>query len=139
MASVVNADNKGLRFNEGKPRYDLLPYDAIDALADHYRKGSEKYAERNWERGMDWSKCFSSLMRHASAFAQGEDYDPENGSLHATAMAWNALALLAYQLRNIGNDDRPNSQARNQAQEPHSQGPTEQSFVPYEEGSVQTC
>ena len=102
----MEADNQGLRYNEGKPRWDLLPFDALDHVAEHYRRGAEKYAERNWERGMDWSKCLASLLRHTSAFAQGEDIDPENGALHTEAMAWNALALLTYQIRNIGVDDR---------------------------------
>lgn len=100
------ADNKGLRYSVGKPRYDLLPPDALEALADHFRKGAEKYAERNWERGMNYGECYRALQSHSQKFWRGEDVDEETGSLHTTAMVWNALALLTYQLRNIGVDDR---------------------------------
>ena len=103
----MEADGKGLRFNEGKPRYDLLPPEALDALADHFRKGSEKYAARNWERGMAWCKCFASLMRHGWAWMRGEDIDPETGSHHMIAVAWNAMAIYTYWKRDIGADDRP--------------------------------
>lgn len=102
----VQADGQGLRFNDGKPRYDLLPPDALDALADHYRKGAEKYDARNWERGMAWCKCFASLMRHGWAWLRGEDYDPETGTHHMIAVAWNAIALFVYHERKIGEDDR---------------------------------
>jgi len=100
-------DGQGLRYNDGKPRFDLLPPEALKALAAHYGKGAEKYAARNWERGMDWCKCFASLERHSWAWMGGEDIDPENGSHHMIAVAWNAIALFTYAMRNIGTDDRP--------------------------------
>jgi hypothetical protein len=106
LAKKVVADGEGLRYNEGKPRFDLMPPEALIALADHYRKGSEKYADRNWERGMDWGKCFASMERHAWAWASGEDYDAETESHHMIAVAWNALALYVYHKRNIGKDTR---------------------------------
>lgn len=102
----VAADNGGLRFNDGKPRFDLLPPEALIALADHYRRGAEKYADRNWERGMDWGKCFASMERHAWAWQGGEDLDPETGSHHMISVAWNAFALYTYAMREIGVDNR---------------------------------
>lgn len=98
--------NDGLRYVDGKPRFDLLPPASLFALADHFRKGCDKYAERNWERGMDWSKCFGSLMRHAWKWAWGEDVDSETGTHHMIAVAWNAMALYEYHIRKIGRDDR---------------------------------
>lgn len=103
-------DNGGLRHNAGKPRFDLVPPEAMVALADHFRKGAEKYADRNWERGMDWGKCFASMERHAWSWMNGEDFDPETGSHHMVAVAWNALALYVYSVRGIGVDDRPKLQ-----------------------------
>jgi len=87
-------------------RWELLPGDALHELAEHYGKGCEKYADRNWERGYNWSLSFGAMMRHAWAMWGGEDVDEETGSLHMTAVAWHALALLAYQLRSVGTDDR---------------------------------
>ncbi|GAN79829.1 hypothetical protein Aam_030_062 [Acidocella aminolytica 101 = DSM 11237] len=100
-------DGGGLRYDDEKPRYDLIPPDALHALAVHYTISLKKYPERNWERGMAWGKCFASLMRHAWAWMRGEDFDPETGSHHMIAAAWNALAIATYHMRGIGNDDRP--------------------------------
>ena len=88
-------------------RPSLLPMDALHALAEHYGRGAAKYEDRNWERGYPWSWTVDALLRHLFALWQGEDIDTETGSLHATAVAWHALALLTFQLRGIGTDDRP--------------------------------
>ena len=69
--------------------------------------GARKYAPRAWEVGMDWSRCFSALQRHAWKWQAGEEYDPETGAHHMTAAAWNAMALFVYEARNVGKDDRP--------------------------------
>lgn len=98
--------NDGLRFNEGKRRFDLIPPDAMAALADLFTIGARKYAERNWERGMAYSKVIASLDRHWNDFKAGIDRDPETGCLHITHVVWNAMALLTFKLRGIGVDDR---------------------------------
>lgn len=122
--TMVKDITAGLRFNEGKIRYDLLPFDAIEALAQHYTIGAQKYADRNWEKGFAWMTCFASLMRHLALWLMGEDYDvgpngewgpyPDDaelnmkwtGSLHITCVMWNAAALTAFTLRKSGTDDR---------------------------------
>lgn len=95
------------RDNAGKPRFDLLPPDGLTALAEVYTAGAEKYGDRNWEQGLFWGQgCFASLMRHANAWAAGEDRDPETGKHHMAHVAWNAIALVVFHLRGIGIDDR---------------------------------
>lgn len=109
-----NGDNGGLRYDAGKPRVGLLPPDALLALAEVYTQAcapSEaypqgKYPERNWERGMNYSKVTDSLLRHLLKWMGGEDVDAESKLLHTAHIAWNAMALLTYQLREIGVDDR---------------------------------
>lgn len=96
----------GMRFNTGKVRFDLVPPDALKELAAIYTKGAEKYAARNWEKGLDWSECYGSLQRHANAWAEGEDRDQESGQPHMAHVAWNAMALLTFYLRDIGTDSR---------------------------------
>ena len=97
---------QGLRYDEGKERVDLLPPDALLELGKVYGAGSVKYAARNWEKGMPWSKVLGPLMRHLFKWMKGEKIDPEDGQLHIAKVAWNALALLTYELRGIGVDDR---------------------------------
>lgn len=97
---------EGLRYDTGKPRMDLIPPEAVFALADALRVGAEKYAERNWELGMDWSRVFGSLMRHAWKFWRGEDIDEETGVPHVDLIMINAVFLCTYYRRKIGKDDR---------------------------------
>jgi Domain of unknown function (DUF5664) len=104
--TVERIDEPGKRYDVGKLRYDLLPPDALEQLVLVYTKGAEKYADRNWEKGMSWSRCFGPLMRHAWAFWRGEELDRESGLPHMAHAAWNCLALIAYTMRKIGNDDR---------------------------------
>ena len=99
-------NNSGLRYDDGKPRFDLVPPEAMIALAAHYERGARKYADRNWEKGMAWGKCFASMQRHAWAWSNGEDIDAETDTHHMIAVAWNALALYTYAMRKIGTDDR---------------------------------
>ena len=100
------ADNGGLRHDEGKPEFHLLPSDALRELGRVYTFGAKKYAPYNWERGMLWSRCFNSLLRHLYAYWDGQKYDEETGLHHMAHVAWNAIALLVYSLRGIGIDDR---------------------------------
>lgn len=105
--NTVVADGGGLRYNKGKAPIHLIPPEGLFALAEHYGRGAEKYKERNWEKGMKWSHCYNSMMRHSLSWMQGEDKDPETGTHHMIAAAWNALALFVYYVRGIGEDDRP--------------------------------
>jgi hypothetical protein len=98
---------RALRYDAGKPRYELIPADALEELAKVYTAGAAKYADRNWEKGMSWSRCFGSLMRHAWKFWRGQTRDEETGCHHMAMAAWNCLALCAYHLRKVGTDDRP--------------------------------
>ena len=96
-----------LRKDDGKPRFDLLPPEPLFALGQLYAFGAQKYADRGWEAGMSWGRCFASMMRHAWKFWRGEDYDEDSGAHHMIAVAWNAFAIYTYFVRKIGADDRP--------------------------------
>lgn len=87
-------------------RFDLIPTRPLAILAEHYGRGAEKYADRNWERGVDWSKNYAALMRHITAWWGGED-DDEIGSPHLAAVAWHAFSLLEYAQTHPELDDRP--------------------------------
>lgn len=106
---VLGGDKReeGLRFNSGKTRHDLVPAFAQEQYARVLTKGAEKYAERNWEKGMKWSKVLSSLERHLQAIKSGEDYDKETGLLHSAHIMCNAAFLTEYYKIYPQGDDRP--------------------------------
>ena len=108
-----SSPKQGLRYDQGKLRWDLLPPDVMEELVRVYTKGAEKYAERNWELGMDWGKCLRALKSHLNKWEKGQQRDDEYPELYNLAMVmWNAAALLAYELRGIGKDNRPNLKGR---------------------------
>lgn len=109
---------KDLKKDQGKLRYDLVPFDALDDVVRVYMMGAEKYQERSWERGIRYSRVFAALLRHLFAWWHGDDRDTESGLPHLAHVAWNALALLTYTKRGQHEmDDR----AKNVAEEgPHA-------------------
>ncbi|MDD5395276.1 MAG: DUF5664 domain-containing protein [Thiothrix sp.] len=96
----------GFRNDDGKTRWDLLPPDAMEYVARALTHGLTEYPERNWERGMSWTRVFGSLMRHSWAWFRGEDIDAKSGLPHMALAATNCLFLLTYHLRNVGDDNR---------------------------------
>lgn len=76
-------------------------------LAELYGKGAEKYEARNWEKGIAWSLCMASMMRHITLFWEGESLDSETGCHHLTSAAFYCLALMQYEETHPELDDRP--------------------------------
>lgn len=103
--SVVNLE--GRKDDAGKEAWHLLPTDAVRSIVKVLTFGAVKYAPRNWEKGMNWSRPYSALHRHVTAWFEGERLDPETGLPHLAHAGCCILFLLAYELRGIGNDDRP--------------------------------
>lgn len=97
----------GLRYDDGKTPYDLIPPELLEGVGQVLGYGARKYSKRNWELGMDWSRVFASLMRHAWKFWRGEKVDEETGLPHTWHMATNVAFLMAYEARGKGKDDRP--------------------------------
>lgn len=96
----------GVKYDEGKPRTDLLPTDSLLGVAEILSFGAAKYGDRNWEKGMDWNRLYAAALRHLYAWQLGEDLDPESGKHHLKHATCCLLMLLAYQLRGVGTDDR---------------------------------
>lgn len=99
--------NEGIKLDQGKIRFDLFPGDVLWAICDILTFGALKYEARNWEKGMDWSRLFGALQRHTWAWWQGEDKDLETGKSHLWHAGCCIVFLIAYEIRGIGNDDRP--------------------------------
>ncbi len=98
---------EGVKYDEGKLPYHLLPPELLEGVAAVLQFGAEKYSARNWELGMDWSRPFGALMRHMWAWWRGEEADPETGFSHLWHAGCCIAFLIAYERRNVGKDDRP--------------------------------
>ena len=98
---------QGIKYDQEKIRWDLVPYDAVNEIAKVLTFGAKKYSARNWEKGMDWSRAFGALQRHLTRWFHGQDLDKELQLTHLANAGCCLFFLLAWELRNAGNDDRP--------------------------------
>lgn len=101
------------KYDSAKARPELLPVDALMAVAEVLTYGAKKYStdtesgDDNWRKpGFTWRRLLGSSLRHLLAFMRGEDKDPESGLSHLAHLACNALFLLEHQLKGLGKDDR---------------------------------
>jgi len=98
----------GAKFDTGKLPYELLPDDALEEVVKVLQFGAKKYAPRNWEKGIVFSRLYGAIRRHGVAWFRGEDNDPETGLSHLAHLATEALFALAFAVRKTRNvDDRP--------------------------------
>lgn len=65
----------------------LSPY-SLWQLSTWLGKGAEKYAPRNWEKGIPFSICVGKLMRHLAGYEMGKTDEPH---LDAIGFWWHAL------------------------------------------------
>lgn len=77
---------------EGKSRPDLISPYAQMRKGDWLRLGAEKYAERNWEKGMNFSRCIASICRHLFQYMMGLTNED-----HLAAIAVNCEFLMHYE------------------------------------------
>lgn len=110
--------NKGLRYNKGKNRVDLVPVSAVGGIAEVLGYGAEKYTIRdtkgniissgdnNWRLGLPWTSVYASLQRHLNKWKSGEDFDSESGLLHIDHVLTNAAFLKEYITIYPQGDDR---------------------------------
>jgi hypothetical protein len=85
----------GDRYNRGKaPLSYLMQFpSAVEGLCRVAEFGASKYSRYNWKQGLDHMELVDSLLRHLSAYADGQDVDEESGFSHLDHVSWNALAL----------------------------------------------
>lgn len=103
----IAASERAVKFDEGKPRFDLIPVFPLFQLAELFAIGAKKYADRNWEKGTEWSRIYRALLSHTFKFWGGEDYDPVDGQHHLASVAWCALVLLEFTQTHPELDNRP--------------------------------
>lgn len=99
-----------IRYDQDKPALDLVPSSFIEETAKVLTFGARKYAKRQWEKGMLWSRSIASLQRHINSFAAGDDFDPESGLMHLSHAACNLAFLIEYTKTHPELDDRPRRQ-----------------------------
>jgi hypothetical protein len=73
----------GMKFDTGKPRWDLMPPIAEKAVVDVLTYGAGKYAPENWRKVEGWRwRYWRAAKGHIWKWATGEWLDEESGQPH---------------------------------------------------------
>jgi len=96
---------KGIKFDNGKPMWHLLPMDVMAEVVDILTMGAKKYKAFNWQHVKPRTRYIDALYRHFTAWHRGEKIDPESGKNHLAHVLCNAIFLLWFDL-NEGKDGK---------------------------------
>lgn len=101
-------DNPKTTFGVKKVPLDLVPPSVEHALAEAFSLGAKKYGPYNWrEKRVSSSVYYAAALRHAKAWWDGEDIDPESGFSHLShILACFGIIVDAKSVGNL-NDNRP--------------------------------
>jgi len=92
--------SSGTKYDGEKIRMDLLPFEALEAVAEVLTFGAQKYSDNNWQIVENGERRYlAAMLRHLSARERGEITDQWSGLSHAAHMATNALFILWFEIQ----------------------------------------
>ncbi len=103
---LVETVSGGVKFDQGKPRMELLPAVALEEIAKVLTFGASKYQPHNWTKGISYSRLLGAALRHLTAFMKGEDNDPESGLSHLSHLGCCIIFLIWMSKHRSDLDDR---------------------------------
>jgi len=98
-----------VKIDAGKPPMSLMPVQALQAVAvvmQRNQKPVGKYDRYSIREGGSWSSLLDASFRHLGEFQERHDLDQDDGLLALAHAACDVLALLDWQIRGVGTDDR---------------------------------
>lgn len=94
---------EGRKLDAGKPRWSLLPWNALAAVVAVLEFGARKYAPGNWRHVPEArQRYFDAAQRHLVAWWQGEANDAETQCSHLAHAVCCLLFLLALEIEEKG-------------------------------------
>ena len=99
-------EDQGIRENQGKLRWSLVSWKALEPMVKVLMFGAKKYDDNNWKKGLKYTEVCESLQRHMNAFIDGENNDKESKLYHIGHIMCNAMFLSYMFLFRKDMDDR---------------------------------
>ena len=97
----------GIKFDNDKVRWDLIPFEFIEEIAKVYTFGAQKYKANSWQKVENAEeRYFAALMRHISEYRKGNGDDEESGLSHLDHAIANLAMLIEYEEHFPQGDDR---------------------------------
>lgn len=89
---------------DNKVMMELLPWPELEEIAKVYTAGAKKYGAHNWENLPDgYERYKGAMLRHLTEVEKGNEVDADTGCLHSAQVAWNAIAMLHFKLKELHN------------------------------------
>lgn len=89
----------GAKSTSIKPRYDLIPIEALTYMAERFAKGLEYHGENNYKKGLNDKSFKTDRINHAIAhlqnYANNRPFEDDSVKDHLKAALCN-LAILAW-------------------------------------------
>ena len=102
--SNVAVFGSGASSSEVKPRYDLIPPEALEALGKRFALGARTHGDRNYEKGANdpafVTDRYNHLIEHAIKAANGDTSED-----HLGAVLCNAAMLVRLKARHAAEKD----------------------------------
>ena len=93
-AIVADAVSPGMKFDEGKLDWGLVPWEALEDSVKVLMDGAAKYERWNWTKVANGKlRYLNAAMRHLFAHARGQYRDPESGHPHIAHVLVNMIFL----------------------------------------------
>ena len=97
IKAIHASDNSGVKYDNDKPQWSLMPWTALKEVVDVLTYGAKKYAPDNWKKVPNARQRYIDAgFRHFTAYAGGEKNDSETGISHLAHAMCCMLFLLAF-------------------------------------------
>jgi hypothetical protein len=83
----------GIKYDEGKLRYSLVPPGVLKELAKVFTYGANKYKPGGWKDVEPW-RYEDALFRHLQDWREGIELDPESKLMHLSHALTNIAILI---------------------------------------------
>jgi hypothetical protein len=107
MGQTLVTGSGGVKHDQNKPPLHLIAPEFLFAIAEILDFGQKKYAPRNWEKGMNWSRVYRATISHMFLWWMKTGPDEETGKSHLWHAACCIMFLVTFEVRGVGEDDRP--------------------------------
>jgi len=103
----TEAQKAGVKYDQEKERYDLVPVLALEEVAKVLTVGAAKYDDENWRKVPNATRrYFSATQRHLAWVRKGQTHDSETGLHHYAHAITNLMFLLEKELELNGLENK---------------------------------
>lgn len=75
-------DVPGVKYDNDKPRYSLMPQDALHEVVKVLTYGAKKYSDDNWKKVPDLQRRYKDAAGRHEYQGNSNDFDEETGLYH---------------------------------------------------------